>query len=191
MAENVGHRLRRRDGAQEPDRDPPQQGHRELPLQEEQDHALQGPRAGSRAARTVVVKGEQGETKVAAKNVMLATGSRPRSLPGITPDGKRHRHLRRHPAAPGDAQEPGRHRRGRRGHRVRLDLRAASAPPVTVIEMLPRVLPLEDEEISAEAGKMLAQAHDDPHRARRPRPRSRPRPASRWPSAPPPARRRR
>src|SRR4029453_14361849 len=27
---------------------------------------------------------------------------------------------------------------------------------VTVIEMLPRVLPLEDEEISAEAGKLLA-----------------------------------
>ena len=27
---------------------------------------------------------------------------------------------------------------------------------VTVIELLPRVLPLEDEEISAEAGKLLA-----------------------------------
>ena len=35
---------------------------------------------------------------------------------------------------------------------------------VTVIEMLPRILPLDDEEISAEAHKVLAQADDDPHR---------------------------
>ena len=35
---------------------------------------------------------------------------------------------------------------------------------MTVIELLPRVLPLEDEEISAEAGKLLGEAHDDPHR---------------------------
>src|SRR5262245_60824445 len=39
-------------------------------------------------AKTVVVKGADGsETKVATKNVILATGSRPRTLPGLTPDG--------------------------------------------------------------------------------------------------------
>ena len=36
--------------------------------------------------RTVVVKGEQGDTKVQSKAVLIATGSRPRSLPGITLD---------------------------------------------------------------------------------------------------------
>ena len=37
--------------------------------------------------RTVVVKAADGaETKVATKNVILATGSRPRTLPGLTPD---------------------------------------------------------------------------------------------------------
>ena len=33
--------------------------------------------------RTVIVKGEGGEQKIATKNVMIATGSRPRSLPGM------------------------------------------------------------------------------------------------------------
>ncbi len=39
-----GARLPRGDVAQGPDRPPPQQGDRDLPLQEEQDHALQGTR---------------------------------------------------------------------------------------------------------------------------------------------------
>src|SRR5688572_2049835 len=38
--------------------------------------------------RTVVVKGDKGEAKLTTKNVILATGSRPKSLPGITVDGK-------------------------------------------------------------------------------------------------------
>src|SRR6185436_2030439 len=38
--------------------------------------------------RTVVVKGEGGESRITTKNVMIATGSRPKSLPGMTPDGK-------------------------------------------------------------------------------------------------------
>src|SRR5215510_9625429 len=42
---------------------------------------LEGPKA-------VVVKGDAGETKVDTKNVLLATGSRPKTLPGMTPDGK-------------------------------------------------------------------------------------------------------
>jgi len=42
---------------------------------------LEGPKA-------VIVEGEAGETKVQTKNVVLATGSRPRGLPGIAPDGK-------------------------------------------------------------------------------------------------------
>jgi len=45
----------------------------------------QGRLEGSKA---VIVKSDSGETRVDTRNVMLATGSRPRSLPGITPDGK-------------------------------------------------------------------------------------------------------
>jgi dihydrolipoamide dehydrogenase len=36
----------------------------------------------------VIVKGEGGETKIKTKNVLLATGSRPRTLPGLALDGK-------------------------------------------------------------------------------------------------------
>ena len=36
----------------------------------------------------VVVKGEGGETRIKTKNVLLATGSRPRTLPGLAFDGK-------------------------------------------------------------------------------------------------------
>src|SRR5687768_8909093 len=38
--------------------------------------------------RTVVVKGDKGEAKLTSKAVILATGSRPRSLPGLAIDGK-------------------------------------------------------------------------------------------------------
>ena len=38
-------------------------------------------------ARTGVVGGEGGETKITTKSVLLATGSRPKRLPGLTPDG--------------------------------------------------------------------------------------------------------
>jgi dihydrolipoamide dehydrogenase len=105
--------------------------------------------------RSVVVKGEGGETRVKTKNVILATGSRPRSIPGLTPDGKsiitsdeilQIDHVPKSLVVIGAGA-------------VGIEFASVFArfgSTVTVIEMLPRVLPLEDEEISAEAGKLLA-----------------------------------
>ena len=81
------HRLRRRHGAQGPDRHPPAARASSSSSRRTRSRSSRA-RAGSRARRTVVVKGEGGETKVETKNVILATGSRPRSVPGIALDGK-------------------------------------------------------------------------------------------------------
>jgi dihydrolipoamide dehydrogenase len=105
--------------------------------------------------RTVVVKGEQGETKVQSKAIMLASGSRPRSLPGITPDGRAivtSDDVLQLQQMPKSLVVIG---AGAVGIEF-ASIFGRFGATVTVIEMLPRVLPLEDEEISAEAGKMLA-----------------------------------
>jgi dihydrolipoamide dehydrogenase len=105
-------------------------------------------------ARTVVVSGEKGETKLNTKAILLATGSRPRGLPGIALDGKtiltsdeilELKEIPRSLVVIGAGA-------------VGIEFASVFArfgSTVTVIELLPRVLPLEDEEISIEAGKML------------------------------------
>jgi len=105
--------------------------------------------------RNVIVKGDQGETRVDTRSVIVATGSRPRSLPGITPDGQsiitsdeilELKELPRTLIVIGA---------GAVGIEF-ASIFARFGTQVTVIELLPRVLPLEDEEISAEARKVLA-----------------------------------
>lgn len=109
---------------------------------------LEGPRA-------VVVKAADGtETKVATKNVILATGSRPRTLPGLTPDGTAiltSDEILELKQAPKSLIVIGAGAVGMEFASIFARFGAAT----TVIELLPRVLPLEDEEISAEAGKLL------------------------------------
>jgi dihydrolipoamide dehydrogenase len=109
---------------------------------------LEGPKA-------VVVRGEGGEQRIDTKNVVLATGSRPKSLPGLTPDGKhiitsdeilQLRELPKSLIVIGA---------GAVGIEF-ASMFARFGATVTVIEMLPRILPLDDEEISAEAHKVLA-----------------------------------
>ena len=104
--------------------------------------------------RSVVVKGEGGETRIKTKNIILATGSKPRSIPGLTPDGKsiitsdeilQIDHVPKSLIVIGAGA-------------VGIEFASVFArfgSTVTVIEMLPRVLPLEDEEISGEAAKLL------------------------------------
>jgi dihydrolipoamide dehydrogenase len=105
--------------------------------------------------RTVVVKGEQGETKVQSKAILLATGSRPRSLPGITPDGRAivtSDDILQLQEIPKSLIVIG-------AGAVGIEFASVFGrfgSTVTVIEMLPRVLPLDDEDISAEAAKLLA-----------------------------------
>lgn len=105
--------------------------------------------------RTVVVKAADGsETKVATKNVILATGSRPRTLPGLTPDGTAiltSDEILELKQAPKSLIVIGAGAVGIEFASIFARFGAAT----TVIELLPRVLPLEDEEISAEAGKLL------------------------------------
>jgi dihydrolipoamide dehydrogenase len=105
--------------------------------------------------KTVVVKAADGtETKVATKNVILATGSRPRTLPGLTPDGTAiltSDEILELKQAPKSLIVIG---AGAVGIEF-ASIFARFGATTTVIELLPRVLPLEDEEISAEAGKLL------------------------------------
>jgi dihydrolipoamide dehydrogenase len=109
---------------------------------------LDGPRA-------VVVSGAGGETRIATKNVVIATGSRPRGLPFLQPDGKAiltSDDILQLAEIPKSLVVIG---AGAVGIEF-ASIFARLGSTVTVIEMLPRVLPLEDEEISAEAGKLLA-----------------------------------
>ena len=104
--------------------------------------------------RTVVVKGDKAEASLSSKNVMLATGSRPRSLPGIVPDGKSivtSDEILELKELPKSLVVIG---AGAVGMEF-ASIFARYGTTVTVIELLPRVLPLEDEDISAEALKML------------------------------------
>jgi dihydrolipoamide dehydrogenase len=107
--------------------------------------------------KTIVVKGEKAEAKLTTKNVIIATGSRPRSLPGITVDGKAiltSDELLEIKEIPKSLIVIG-------AGAVGIEFASVFArfgSAVTVIELLPRVLPLEDEEISNEAGKILSKS---------------------------------
>jgi dihydrolipoamide dehydrogenase len=109
---------------------------------------LEGPRA-------VVVTGEGGETRLVTRSVILATGSRPRSLPGMGPDGQAiltSDEILSLDRVPASLVVIG---AGAVGIEF-ASIFARFGSAVTVIELLPRVLPLEDEEISAEAAKHLS-----------------------------------
>jgi len=106
-------------------------------------------------ARTVVVKGENGEPKVSTKALLLATGSRRRGLPGIVLDGKTiitSDEILESKEIPKSLVVIG---AGAVGIEF-ASIFARFGSAVSVIELLPRVLPLEDEEISTEAGKLLS-----------------------------------
>jgi dihydrolipoamide dehydrogenase len=104
--------------------------------------------------RTVVVQGEKAETRLTTKAVILATGSRPRGLPGITPDGRSiitSDEVLELKEVPKSLIVIG-------AGAVGIEFASVFArfgSTVNVIELLPRVLPVEDEEISAEAAKLL------------------------------------
>jgi dihydrolipoamide dehydrogenase len=107
--------------------------------------------------RSVVVKGEKAEATLSTKNILLATGSKPRSLPGIAPDGKSvvtSDEILELKEIPKSLVVIG---AGAVGIEF-ASLFARFGSTVTVIELLPRVLPLEDEDISAEALKLLGKS---------------------------------
>ena len=96
---------------------------------------------------------KDGETEeVTAKNIVLATGARARTFPGMEPDGKliwTYREAMVPPSFPKSLLVVG---SGAIGIEFASFYRTLGAA-VTVVEVLDRVLPVEDEEVSAFAAK--------------------------------------
>ena len=109
---------------------------------------------GDGAPKAVVKLKAGGERTVQAKHVILATGARARTMPqiGLEPDGERvwtYREALSPKAAPKSLVVIG---SGAIGIEFASFYRALGAE-VTVVEVLPRILPVEDEEVSAAAKK--------------------------------------
>jgi dihydrolipoamide dehydrogenase len=109
-----------------------------------------------KSARVVEVAGKDGvQTLEARRAVILATGSEPRSLPGVTIDEKRvisSTGAVTNESRPGSLVIIG---AGAVGIEF-ADVYAAYGVPVTVLEALPRVLPIEDEEVSALIARLFS-----------------------------------
>lgn len=109
---------------------------------------------GAPAPKVVVALNAGGTRTLTAKHVILATGARARTVPaiGLEPDGERvwtYREALVPKAAPKSLVVVG---SGAIGMEFASFYRALGSE-VTVIEMMPRILPVEDEEISKTARK--------------------------------------
>ncbi len=105
------------------------------------------------AGKGKLIVTKDGKTEeVTAKNIVLATGARARTFPGMEPDGKliwTYREAMVPPSFPKSLLVVG---SGAIGIEFASFYRTLGAD-VTVVEVLDRVLPVEDEEISAMAAK--------------------------------------
>ncbi|MEA2695209.1 MAG: dihydrolipoamide dehydrogenase [Acidobacteriota bacterium] len=105
-------------------------------------------------AHEVEVEGEGGKTVYQAKNILIATGSVPRDIPIAKADGERilnSDHILALERVPATLAVLG---AGAVGTEF-ASIFASFGTQVTLIEMLPRILPIEDEEVSAELEKQL------------------------------------
>jgi len=103
-------------------------------------------------AGRVSVEKDGKKTELAAKSVILATGSEARSLPGVEIDGRTilsNREILAIPGVPKSLIVVG---AGAVGVEF-ASIFNSFGTQVTILEMLPRAVPLEDEEISAELEK--------------------------------------
>jgi dihydrolipoamide dehydrogenase len=103
---------------------------------------------------SLTVKGEKGEEKLTAKHVIVATGARARDLPFAKADGKRmwtYRHAMTPPEMPGKLLVIGSGAIGIEFASFYNDMGAE----VTVVEMLDRIVPVEDADVSAFLEKSL------------------------------------
>jgi len=102
----------------------------------------------------VEVEGPDGRKTYGAKNIMIATGSVPRDVPIAPVDGERilnSSHILERKKVPQSLAVLG---AGAVGTEF-ASIYASFGSKVTLIEMLPRILPIEDEEVSAELQKAL------------------------------------
>ena len=100
------------------------------------------------------MKGEKGEEKLTAKHVIVATGARARDLPFAPADGKRvwtYRHAMTPPEMPTKLLVIGSGAIGIEFASFYNDMGAE----VTVVEMLDRIVPVEDADVSAFLEKSL------------------------------------
>ena len=96
-------------------------------------------------------------TEIEAKDVIVATGARARDLPFAKADGERiwtYRHAMTPPVMPTELLVIGSGAIGVEFASFYSDMGAK----VTIVEMLPRILPVEDEEVSAFMEKQLTKA---------------------------------
>jgi dihydrolipoamide dehydrogenase len=106
------------------------------------------------AANTIEVKGEKGVETLTAKNIILATGARARDLPFAPADGKRiwtYRHAMVPPEMPKKLLVIGSGAIGIEFASFYNDMGAE----VTVVEMLDRIVPVEDADVSTFLEKAL------------------------------------
>ena len=102
----------------------------------------------------IAVKTEKGAEEIQAKAIIIATGARARDLPGLEADGKRvwnYKHALMPPHMPKKLLVIG---SGAIGIEFASFYNTLGAE-TTVVEVLPRILPVEDEEISAFAKKQF------------------------------------
>ena len=103
---------------------------------------------------SLTVKGEKGEEKLTAKHVIVATGARARDLPFAKADGKRvwtYRHAMTPPEMPKKLLVIGSGAIGIEFASFYNDMGC----DVTVVEMLDRIVPVEDADVSAFLEKSL------------------------------------
>lgn len=102
----------------------------------------------------ISVKTDKGSQDISAKNIVLATGARARELPGLEPDGKRvwnYKHALKPPHMPKKLLVIG---SGAIGIEFASFFNTLGAD-TTVVEVMDRVLPVEDAEISGFAKKQF------------------------------------
>jgi dihydrolipoamide dehydrogenase len=105
-------------------------------------------------AHDVEIEGPDGKKTYGAKNVMIATGSVPRDIPIAPADGRRvlnSDHILELDKVPATLAVLG---AGAVGTEF-ASIYSSFGTKVTLIELLPRLLPIEDEEVSAELQKAL------------------------------------
>lgn len=105
------------------------------------------------AKDTLVVKADDGKEKqVSAKNIVVATGSTPGMIPGVQVDGERiltYKEAILQNKLPDPAVIIG-------GGAIGVEFAtvwSSYGAQVTIVEMLPRIIPLEDEELSGELAR--------------------------------------
>jgi len=113
------------------------------------------PRAGAWRPHQVQIEGADGTRVIETKHVILATGARAKSLPGITLDGERIIEYRKAMTLPTQPKSLVVLGAGAIGVEFASFYRALGVE-VTIVEFLPRLVPNEDADVSKE----LARAFD-------------------------------